>query len=67
MGRNNGGGQWRLFTERNEYGRDNALRYPVYVGLGNHDLEIEPRDRRLPRDLYRDRMWDYVTQRHPVL
>jgi len=64
VGRNNGGGQWRLFTDRYEHGRDDAVRYPVYVGLGNHDLEIEPRDRRLPRDLYRDRMWDYVTQRH---
>jgi cytolysin (calcineurin-like family phosphatase) len=64
VGRDNGGDQWRLFTDRYEHGRDDAVRYPVYVGLGNHDLEIEPRDRRLPRDLYRDRMWDYVTQRH---
>ena len=45
IGRNGGGSQWRLFTERYEHGGDNAVRYPVYVGLGNHDLEIEPRDR----------------------
>ncbi|MFT7564652.1 MAG: cytolysin (calcineurin-like family phosphatase), partial [Bacteroidia bacterium] len=64
IGRNKGGDQWRLFTERYEQGQTGAVRYPVYVGLGNHDLEIEPRDRRLPRDLYRDRMWDYVTRRH---
>ncbi|NNE05810.1 MAG: hypothetical protein HKO64_05985 [Xanthomonadales bacterium] len=63
-GRSQGGGQWRMFTERYEHGKNNAVRYPVYVGLGNHDLEIEPRDRRLPRDLYRDRMWEYVRQRH---
>ncbi len=64
VGRNGGGGQWRLFTDRYEHGRDDAVRYPVYIGLGNHDLEIEPRDRRFPRNLYRDRMWDYVTRRH---
>jgi cytolysin (calcineurin-like family phosphatase) len=64
MGRNKGGDQWQLFIDRYEYGRDNAVRFPVFVGLGNHDLESEPRDSRLPRDLYRDRMWDYVTQRH---
>ena len=49
IGRNGGGGQWRLFTDRYEHGRDAAVRFPVYVGLGNHDLEIEPRDRQLPR------------------
>lgn len=64
VGRNGGGRQWQWFTRRYENGGDEAVRYPVYVGLGNHDLEIEPRDQRLPRDLYRDRMWDYVTQRH---
>jgi len=64
VGSNGGGDQWRLFTGRYEHGRDDAVRYPVYVGLGNHDLETAPRDRRLPRDLYRDRMWDYVTRRH---
>jgi cytolysin (calcineurin-like family phosphatase) len=63
-GRNEGGDQWRMFTDRYEHGRDNAVRFPVYIGLGNHDLEIEPRDRRLPRDLYRDRMWNYVDRRH---
>lgn len=63
-GRNGGGGQWRRFTALYEHDRDDAVRYPVYVGLGNHDLETEPRDRRLPRDLYRERMWDYVAQRH---
>lgn len=63
-GRNSGGDQWRLFIDRYEHGHDKAVRYPVYVGLGNHDLEIEPRDQRLPRNLYRDRMWDYVAQRH---
>lgn len=64
IGRNGGGSQWRLFTDRYEHDRNGAVRFPVYVGLGNHDLEIEPRDRRLPRNLYRDRMWDYVSQRH---
>jgi cytolysin (calcineurin-like family phosphatase) len=64
IGSDDGGGQWRLFTDRYEHGREGAVRFPVYIGLGNHDLEIEPRDRRLPRDLYRDRMWDYVTRRH---
>ncbi|NND45935.1 MAG: metallophosphoesterase [Xanthomonadales bacterium] len=63
-GRNGGGGQWRLYTTMYEHERADAVRFPVYVGLGNHDLEIEPRDRRLPRDLYRDRMWNYVAQRH---
>jgi cytolysin (calcineurin-like family phosphatase) len=69
IGHNKGGDQWRMFTDRYEHdrfehGRDEAVRYPVYVGLGNHDLEISPRDRRLPRDLYRNRMWNYVKQRH---
>jgi cytolysin (calcineurin-like family phosphatase) len=63
-GRNGGGDQWRMFTQRYEHGDVDAVRYPVYVGLGNHDLENTPRDRKLPRDLYRDRMWDYVAQRH---
>ena len=64
IGRNRGGDQWRLYTERYEHERDSGVRFPVYVGLGNHDLEIEPRDRRLPQDLYRDRMWRYVEERH---
>lgn len=64
VGRDGGGSQWRMFLDRYENGHPNAVRYPVYVGLGNHDLEIEPRDRRLPRGLYRERMWRYVEQRH---
>lgn len=63
-GRTGGGSQWRMFVSRYEHGRNQAVRYPVYVGLGNHDLEIEPRDRSLPRSFYRDRMWDYVEARH---
>jgi len=63
-GRNSGGTQWRMFLARYEHGKSDAVRYPVYVGLGNHDLEIEPRDRSLPRSLYRDRMWNYVEARH---
>lgn len=63
-GRNGGGDQWRMFTERYEKGHGDAVRYPVYIGLGNHDLENSPRDRMLPRNLYRDRMWDYVASRH---
>jgi cytolysin (calcineurin-like family phosphatase) len=49
---------------QSEHGKARAVRYPVYAGLGNHDLEIEPRDNSLPRNLYRDRMWDYVEARH---
>lgn len=63
-GASQGGDQWRMFTERFEHDHRQGVRYPVYVGLGNHDLEIEPRDHRLPRDLYRERMWNYVRQRH---
>ena len=49
---------FRRFFE-NGYG-DEAVSFPAYVGLGNHDLDRDD----LVADMYREQMWQYVEDRH---
>ena len=41
---------------------EEELRLPVYMGLGNHDLQDA--DLPAPSDWYRDYMWDYIKLMH---
>jgi cytolysin (calcineurin-like family phosphatase) len=41
-------------------GGADSVAWPVYVGLGNHDLDRDD----LLADAYRQEMWDYVASRH---
>jgi len=51
------------FAQRYEQGtRDDQIHFPVYTGLGNHDLDQDgPPDR---RDWYRRELRDYVELKH---
>lgn len=53
----------KLLKERYEIGTDtNQVHFPVYVGLGNHDLDpqhVEPHQKE-----YREQMLNYVVERH---
>ena len=52
-----------LFRQRYEQGPgDKQIKYPVYLGLGNHD--INPSKDEKIRLEGRQRMWNYVEERH---
>lgn len=52
-----------LFRLRYEMGSgDKQINYPVYLGLGNHDIN-PVKDEKLKLE-GRQRMWDYVEERH---
>jgi len=73
---NNVGAGWRspefkTFTGlfEHESGQADGVRFPVYVGLGNHDLERFVDEDGQPglafsEDEARQRIWDYVWDRH---
>lgn len=52
-----------MFRQRYEQGPvDKQINYPVYLGLGNHD--INPSKDEKMRLEGRERMWNYVEERH---
>jgi len=57
------GTQLLQFSKRYRQGDGpDRIRYPVYVGLGNHDLDQDDRPPQI--DWYRDEMRDYVRMSH---
>ena len=57
------GPQILQFTSRYQEGSGpERIHYPVYVGLGNHDLDMDAKPPRV--DLYRDQLRDYVQVNH---
>jgi cytolysin (calcineurin-like family phosphatase) len=57
------GPQLRQFSERYRQGDGpDRLHYPVYVGLGNHDLDQDGKPPQV--DWYRDELRDYVRMNH---
>jgi cytolysin (calcineurin-like family phosphatase) len=57
------GMQLKQFSQRYQEGSgDDRIHYPVYVGLGNHDLDQDGRPPDL--DWYRDELRDYVRLNH---
>lgn len=52
-----------LFRQRYEPGSgDKQINYPVYLGLGNHDINPS-KDEKIKKE-GRQRMWNYVEERH---
>lgn len=57
------GPQILQFSGRYQEGRGpERIHYPVYVGLGNHDLDMDAAPPRV--DFYRDQLRDYVQMNH---
>ena len=57
------GSQLLEFSQRYQQGRGaDHVHFPVYVGLGNHDLDQDGRPPQI--DWYRDELRDYVQMNH---